>query len=122
MQHSPFIRLALDLQIGRKVKILAQYKRKKCAGIKAIGAIKKMIMTHTLEPDYGILRIQKHQIDITKTVSSQIGKNIHFLSAQIFIEWIDRQVKIAFSMKLPAGRGSKQIHCLNARIFFENIW
>lgn len=122
MQHSPFIRLALDLQIGSKIEILAQYKGKKCAGIKAIGAIKKMIVTHALEPDHCICRIQEHQVNITKTVSSQVRKNIQFLSAHISIAGIDRQIKIAFRMKLSAGRRAEQINSLNASIFFENIW
>ena len=81
-----------------------------------------MIPTYTLKFKNSILGIQKNQIYIAKTMLGEVSKNIQFLSAHISIARIDRQVKIAFRMKLSTGRRAEQVDSLNTRIFLENIW
>jgi hypothetical protein len=81
MEHSPFVSLTLDSQIGCEVKILSEDEREKGARIEIFSTIDQMILTDGLESKDDIRVIEKDQVDIVETETSKVCQNIQLLSA-----------------------------------------
>lgn len=99
MQHSLFICLALDIQVGSKIQKLAHNSGKIRAPVEVFGLIDDAVVTYNLMLQYDIVRVEDHQIDPAESSTSQVGQDVdagQFTGAR---SWINRQAEVISGMQ-----------------------